>query len=227
MTKYILISILAILIWGCSDNSVSEKQNIVEEKRGLEYVIKSPEELPKLNHNLSHSNYFYPIEISNIDFEMVKNAFTIKEEQYSVSKPIDGLNLIVKYKMTNPYDKEMVVPIPDYFYITADDIQSNTTNSFYSKGDRCYMIGGAELTYKGKKLYEIYDERIENGYGLKFKPKESKEFKITFDHPINCNMSKLALIGFSEKDNGTTNRIGSGVEIDVKSKTILRQVRVY
>lgn len=224
MNKQKLILFLTLFAYACSDNVKTNE--IVEEKQGIIYDTIDTD-LSKLRHNIRLSNYYYPIEISKIDFKRVKNAFTTKAEKYTVSKTLDGLKLIVTFKMTNPYNKEMVVPIPDYFYITADNLSSYTPDYTYSKSCRCDIDNGSTLTYKGKELENIYDERIESDYCLKFKSNEVKEFKVSFDNEVADNIIKLNFIGFAYDKNGTTYHIESGIEIDVKSKSILRQIKVY
>lgn len=222
-----------IFLCSCENNNNTKKTNHLktsltnEETSSIKQTVKANEPpLPnKFKHNLPLSNYYYDIEITKVDCKKVKNAFEVTTNKYSAPRFIDGIIISIKYKMTNPYDNEMIVPIPDYYYITSSFFNAGTESTTFHRTCQCYIDNGTTLTYKGEEMYQIYDRRIDNRYCLTFKPKETKEFKVVFDDVRPETIENITFIGFNENNGGTTNAIEKGVNINLKTKKIISQMK--
>lgn len=224
-TEILFLSVLTLVIFGCNNQPEKNKINTVNSVEFTTNDSSKAIEFNKFKHNLPNSDFYYDIEISKIEFINIKDAFQRTEGQYSVPKLIDGIKLYVIYKMTNPYDKEMLVPIPDYYYITSSIFNAETKNTTFHRGCQCYIDNSATLTYKDKELYDIYEQKIDNHYCLIFKPNETKEFKVLFNDPKPFDTPDFTFVGFDENNGGTVNAVEIGVQINTKSKKIISQTR--
>lgn len=170
---------------------------------------KTPEPLPKIEpkdfysfkHLLPESDYFYNIEITDIDFKTHKNSFSIKKDKYDVPTNADGLTLTLKYKMTNPYNKAMQIPFPDYFYVTSKEFEG-LEHFQYFKGCRCHSNSMTEIkNSKGKDIYDFTTDdanSISRQRLIEFKPNETQEFTVTFTEPFPNNVKSITFVGFNE-----------------------------
>lgn len=146
------------------------------------------------------SHYTFDVKITDINFKLTKNEFETKDDQYSVAKKVDGYVLSIFLEFTNPYDNEMMAPIPYYYEITSFDKQYFSHSTTYSRGCNCNIDNSVELKdSSGRELSRVAEGSCgtSNDYCVKFKPKETKKISITFIDPIIITQKKLVFIGFS------------------------------
>lgn len=216
------ISILLFLLtFSCSQDNEQIEKPVIESVVQPEIKIE-PKDFPKFKHSLPESNYSYDIEITSIDFKVHKDAFSSVKEKYDVPEKADGLTLILKFALTNPYNRAMQIPFQSYFEITAEEFKAIGGNHFiYSKSCHCHINNSAEIIdAKGKELYEftvrnpdknsVYQQMID------FAPNEKKEFVINFKEPFPNNIKEITFAGFNA-DNGENHAL----VIDVISKKII------
>ena len=118
MYRQILFFISTLTIISCSndpksnqtiDKSTVTENTIPKDTTSVDYS--------KFLYPLLNSDYVFQIEINGIDTKVKRDAFTHQDDQYSPKQKVDGYILKVKYKMTNPYDKVIMAPVPTYYYI--------------------------------------------------------------------------------------------------------------
>lgn len=192
--KYVLL--LIIFFSSCS----SEPEQVKNET--LTPPIKvEPKDFYSFKHLLPESNYFYNIEITEIDFITHKDAFSIAQNKYDVSSKTDGLTLKLKYKMTNPYNKVMLIPFPDYFYVTSEEFEG-LEHFEYFKNCRCYSNSMTSIkNSEGKEIYDFttnQNDGISRQNIIEFKPNETQEFTITFTEPFPNTIKSITFVGFNE-----------------------------
>lgn len=231
--KYILP--LVVFFFSCSPASTN-----VEDKTVLFPPKIEPKDFYKFKHLLPESNYFYKIEVTKIEFEVNKDVFSITQDKYDVPTKIDGLTLTLKFKMTNPYNKAMQIPFPDYFYVTSEEF--NGLKDFgYFKGCRCYSSSMNDI--KNSKGKSIDDFTTDNNDGIsrqrliQFEANEVQEFTVKFTEPFPKTVKKIAFVGFnqhlyekvdfsiyekmSEAEREATRATSYSLVIDVVSKKII------
>ncbi len=210
---------------GNSTNSNAAKDTTLENSKTVETIPSVPVDYSDFDYTLPQSNYSYKIKITDIETKITKEAFTTKTDEYSVPKKVDGYFLTIKFAITNPYDKEMMVPVPDYYYITSANgewFSSSTTNH---RECHCQIDNSTKVTnFKGKELWQISEERCGyDDYCFKFLPNETKEFKINFTDPIFGEVKKIAFNGFGLKwsNPSYTKEQDKGLIIDIDNKKII------
>lgn len=187
---------LIIFFSSCSSESTPAENTTIPAPTKVE-----PKDFYTFKHLLPESDYFYNIEITEIDFKSHKDAFSITKDKYEVPTKTDGLTLTLKYKMTNPYNKVMQIPFPDYYYVTSKEFDGLEKFSF-SKSCWCHSSGATEIkNEKGKDLYD-FTKRSTDGVSsnqiIEFKPNEIQEFTITFTEPFPNNINSITFVGFNE-----------------------------
>lgn len=187
---------LLMFFSSCSSEPEQVKSETIAPSTKVE-----PKDFYTFKHLLPESDYSYNIEITEIDFKTHKDAFSITKDKYDVPTKTDGLTLTLKYKMTNPYSKTMLVPFPDYFYVTSEEF--NGLEHFeYFKGCRCYSNSMTEIkNSKGKDIYDFTTDQndgISRQRIIEFKPNETQEFTITFTEPFPNSVKSITFIGFNE-----------------------------
>ena len=164
--------------------------------------------------------------LSGISTEKVKDAFSIKEDDYSVPVKKDGYLLTLNFRINNPYEKELMIPIPNYFSVSNGTDNFFSEKPIFSKSCYCHIIGTSEITnLDGKKLYEISDGECGNTrYCMIFKSNETKEFTIKFEKPIIESEKELLLFGFNLywKNPNRSGRTDVGIVLDIEKETIRR-----
>jgi hypothetical protein len=228
---------IAFVVSACSNNNSTNRDmgknelgNEEKQTEGVVIPITYVNDLSLLKEKLPESDYYYAIKIVKIEFEEIKNAYTYKADKYAVGEPINGIKLIVTFTMTNPYNKEMAdVPISTYYRLTTPE---NLSDEGLDGGN------GVSLNYVEKTKRNVL---IHNGqevkkyiepYTLNFRPNEAKEFKVVLPHFIST-VSKVVFWEFSDSTNvndlkwgwAQIKQVETGIEIDVKSKSILSQLR--
>lgn len=206
-SKILLLTLTVFTFFSCKQ----EKKEIIADKEYTEFIYELPD-----------SKYVYNVKINEISTEIVKNAFTVKEDKYSVGTKKDGYNLSLSISITNPYDKEMNnIPFPENTCITSTNKEYFTNKSTYKKriGDRIEpkITDEKNKTIKSKTYADC------PGYYLclNFKPKETKTFKLKFESPILESVKNLTLVGYRlnieyEKDELFLDKMGLIIDIDKK-----------
>ena len=77
-SKILLLTLTIFTFFSCKQ----EKKEIIADKEYTEFIYELPD-----------SKYVYNVKINEISTEIVKNAFTIKEDKYSVGTKKDGLKI--------------------------------------------------------------------------------------------------------------------------------------
>lgn len=188
---------------SCSENeaSHSEKEELEKIKKA-QIGLNEPREEESLNlieHVLPNGEFSYKVEISKIEFNRHKDKFEITKEDYAKPKKIDGLTFQVNFKMTNPYDKEMRIPFPSYYFITSP--QFGVKSGFiYSKSCKCYIDNTTRITDKKGVLLNKLAKRIDGKYMVDFGKNETKEFILSFTDPFPKfeNLETITLGGFNK-----------------------------
>ena len=130
----------------------------------------------------------------------MKNAFEVTKEKYGVPEKVDGLKLKFSFDITNPYDRDMQMPFPEYFEITADEFKG-LDDYIYSKQCHCYISNEKEITdQKGNPLssFSKYtDVSIGRELLVDFKAKETRHIVINFEKPFPENIKTITIIGFN------------------------------
>lgn len=194
MIKYLLP--LIIFFSGCSSELEQAENKTVAPPIKIE-----PKDFYTFKHMLPESDYFYNIAITEIDFKTHKDAFSITQNKYDVPTKTDGLTLTLKYKMTNPYNKVMQIPFPEYYYVTSTEFEG-VDHFEYFKGCRCYSNSMSEI--KNNKGKDINDFTIDNNDGvsrqrlIEFKPNETQEFTITFTEPFPNSVKSITFVAFNQ-----------------------------
>ena len=224
--KVLHLVIFFLFLVSCEGSHNEEKETDSTILVNREKIIEdNPIDYSEIEYTLPKSNYIYKIKIIEIETKIQKDAFITKEDEYSVPEKVDGYYLTLKIAMTNPYEKEMMVPIPDYYYITSENGEWFSPSTTNHKECHCKIDNSTNITNaKGKELYEISEGKC--GYSnfcLKFNPKETKEFNIEFTDPIFGKVRKIAFNGFRMKWNNPsyTREQDKALIIDVDNKKII------
>jgi len=175
------------LIKHCSPEPVQQ----VEPKNGQQ----QPSDLYKVKHNLSGSDYYLDVEITKIDFKEHFGAYEDKEDKYTAPKPISGMEVSIWFKMTNPYPKQLIIPVPEYFYLTSESFSEKTMTP-YSKLCSCSQSWGHIFTADGEELSKSI-KNIDHAYRFPLNLNESKEFKVVMKYAIPFFIPTVNFRGFS------------------------------
>lgn len=179
---------------------VTKAENPEPPKKEIKDTIESkPIDYSVFEYPLLGSDYAYKVKITSIDTKIAKAAFTTKKDDYSVPEKADGYYLNVKFALTNPYEQEMMVPIPDYFYISSTNNDFFAGSTTFHRGCECKIdISTAVFNDKGKELWQFSEGKCGgSSYCVKFNPKETKNYTIKFTDPIFGEVRKLWFWGFN------------------------------
>lgn len=237
--KTMKINIGILLILNILFNCTKEKNDEVENLR----ISKSENNVTdfyNFKNLIPESDFAYDIKITGINFKSISNAFEFPIEKYGVAKKQDGLLLSIAFDITNPYNREMNTPFPDYYQITAPEFQ-NLDNFIYSKSCRCHISNSFFITDNKKKPLSEFSKYTEASVGrqllVNFKAKETKHLIINFEDPFPDNVNEVTFIGFNkhfreEKDYYSLdddekkvyledNNLSYGLKINVKEQKII------
>lgn len=222
----ILGLILIAFIFSTLSNSSNDKEveNNLPKSNDVELNSSTKKtDLNTFDYNLPNSSYNFIVKISDINTTEKKNHFQIKKDDYSIPKNVDGYLLSMEIEITNPYEKEMMAPIPHYFEITSLGGEKFTEKTTYSRSCRCQIDNTSEITdINGKNLWEISKDKCgNNDYCLKFNAKESKKFIITFTEPIISTTKKIVFIGFDKTWDNEGSKRDLGFVIDTEKGEII------
>lgn len=147
------------------------------------------------------SDLAYDIKITNINFKSLPNSFEFTKEKYGVAEKEDGLLLSISFDITNPYDKEMNTPFPEYFEITAPEFKG-LHNFIYSKSCHCYLSNSFIITDDKKRPLNEFSKYTDASIGrqllVNFKANETRHIVINFQEPFPSKVKELILIGFNK-----------------------------
>ena len=229
--RQIFFFISALTIISRSDdpktNHTVEKSIVAEKTIPKE---PTPVDYSKFSYQLLNSDYVFQIEISGIDTKIKKDAFTHQDDQYSPKQKVDGYILKVKYKMTNPYDKVIMAPVPHYYYIGTLDNSFFSASTTRHRDCSCAIDNSADLTdIKGKDIYSLSDGRC--GYDdpcVKFEPNETKEFIVTFTDPIYKDAKQLIFSGFHRQgqSSNSTRKRDIVLLLDIDNKKVINEIQL-
>lgn len=217
--KTLIIIFISSFLYQCNSNDKkSNESNKVESRNSMDST-------GVISYRLKDSDRIIKMRLSDMKIEKITDAFSIKKDEYAVPVKKDGYLLSVNFRVNNPYDEELMLPIPNYFSLTNGKDDFFVDKPLFSKSCYCDIIGSSEVTnLKGEKLYAIRDgECGDSRYCMAFKPKETKEFIVEFDTPILEDQTELMLFGF-DMYWSNPNRSGSsdvGLILDIEKETIM------
>ena len=226
---WLLIVVIIVFLWWFFTPSKAEEKLKLEEnqKIELEKTISKVEanidnkDYSSFKYTFPNSQYTFDVKISNVKSKIKKNEFQSKSDEYSVAKKVDGYILSFNIIFTNPYEKEMMAPIPNYYAITALDKQYFSGSTAYSRSCGCNIDNSTDVTdEKGKNLWAISEGKCGSGdYCIKFNPKEKKIFTITYSDPIIITQKKIVLIAFNKsyREAGNTRDRDIGFILNVET----------
>lgn len=105
--------------------------------------------------------------------------------------------MIVKFEVTNPYDKEYIVPIPNYYYVRSNSVNFKSlpkVNYDRKKNDYYYFMN--QLNDKNGEW--IIKKSDVGGIKFSFKAKESKIFQVKFK-PVTKEVNQLVFGGINSE----------------------------
>jgi len=224
------------IIFSCSNNSTSKQaidttiiqENIVAQDTTSQNTI--PTDYSKFSYPLLNSDYVFQIEISGIETEIKKDAFTHQDDQYSSKEKVDGYILKIRYKMTNPYDKVMMAPVPTYYYVGTLDRTYFSASTTYDRDCQCDIDNSIDFTdTKGENIYSLSDGKC--GYDepcVRFEPNETKEFIVTFTDPIYSGVKQLIFAGFHRKGQSlnSTRKRDIVLLLDTDKKKVVNEIQL-
>lgn len=183
-----------------------------------------------LKYPLSGSDYVYNVEITSIETKIAKGTFTTKKDDYSVPQDADGYYLKIKFSLTNPYEQEMMVPIPNYFYISSTNKEFFSGSTTYSKSCSCQINNSTDVfNDKGKELWQFSEGKCgHSSYCVHFKPKETKNYILKFNDPIFGEVKRLWFWGFNRhwEREGSTSRRDLALIIDVDEGMVIGEEKL-
>lgn len=220
--KNLLFITSAFLIFSC--NSPSEKNQTTSSDELETPYLNYMDTTGVIYYHLRESEYVIKMQISGLQKTVIEDAFSIKADAYSVPVKKKGYLLDINFVIKNPYDKELIIPIPSYFALTTENDSTFANKTIFSKSCMCNIINTTDITgINGKKLYEISDENcgVERNC-VKFNPEDVKEFTIHFSEPILESEKDIILIGFELywNDSNYLYRKDKGIVIDTENKLI-------
>lgn len=184
-----------------------------------------PIDYSELEYHLPRSDYYYEIKITDIKTDLAAGAYERREDEYSVPVPVDGYLLSIHFDMTNPYDKAMVAPIPNYATITSTNKEYFSSSTTNHRGCQCKIDNTTRITNEsGQELWEFAKlECAHRKHCMQFAANETKSFIIHFKDPVISDVRKLVFRSFNlswQEYNGASKR-EKGLVIDVdKGKVI-------
>ena len=223
---YCYLILVSLLTFSCGDDvpqTAAPGTEILYPT--IKQQIKAPDparEYNKFDYNLPESNYFFPVEITEIITTPAIGAFPNADPYSTAEKKEDAYSLKIKFKITNPYQEELLAPIPDYFWISPTIDTPFTKSTTFLKSCQCQIDNGTEVTDpKRREISKLPSESCsDNKRCLRFKPEETKEFIITFDDPIRSEIRELIFFGFDrinpKKDAYRRNELVFVLDIDQK-----------
>lgn len=234
MKKYFFLLIVNVL-FNCSKEKINQTEKLPTSKS-----VNTVKDFYSFKNIIPESDFAYDIKITDINFKSVPKVFEITKEKYGITKNEDGLLLSISFDITNPYDREMNTPFPNYFEITAPEFES-LDNFIYSKSCRCHINNSFSITDNNKKPLSEFSKYTDASIGrqllVNFKAKETKHLIINFEEPFPKTINVVTLIGFNkhfrvEKDyyNLTDEEkeifladknLSYGLKINVKEKEIV------
>jgi len=233
MKNFGIVVILTLLV-SCSgepksklsESNQNEINKMLERQKGNKEEEGKELGLNILRHKFRDSDLEYEVEITKINFETKKGAFTTTSEKYSKPESLDGLKFSINFKMRNPYDKEMRVPFPSYFFITAP--QFGHKLGVYNRTCKCYIMNQQIITdSKGKAFYKRMAD---------FDKNETKEFVLNFTKPFPkySTLKSITLVGFNKylrkefkfKDVDKMNESEKEIYFAAKSETYSLEISV-
>ncbi|WP_075604061.1 hypothetical protein [Saccharicrinis aurantiacus] len=223
--KYLILILPVLLLISCKSERKKKSyyETKIEEYNKTAY-LNSMDSLGIIKYHLKDSEYIIKMRVSGLVKTNVKKAFSIKADTYSVPEKKDGYMLTVQFEVANPYEKELMIPIPDYFGLTTNNDKSFAKKTVYSKSCARHIINTTNITDDlNQRLYELTKEKCNNKYCILFKPLESKQFRIHFDEAIIESESIVALLGFNLfwNDPNCTYKKDVGIVIDTEKEQIL------
>lgn len=222
--SFVGVLIMALLLAACDNPTTSPPQAEVEVAKTQHEGQSEPIDYSLIDYKLPQSDYSYKVKITGIDTKSVKDAFTTKADDYSVPEKVDGYLLGITFSMTNPYDKEMMAPVPSYYYITSGNDEWFSASTTRHKDCHCDIDNSTKVTNDaGKELYEIAEGKCGySDYCIRFQPKETKNFKINFTDPIISRVKTIAFWGFDRKwkNPDYTRDQDCGLMLDIDKKEI-------
>lgn len=222
----ILFFVLLTLSCGTSEKqkekllTKNDESVIIPESASIK---EEPRDYSEIDYKLPKSNYTYKIKIVGIETILVEDAFTTKADEYSIPTKESGYLLSIKYTMTNPYEKEMMALVPEYYWISSNNGQFFTASTASHRDCQCEIDNQTTNTNeKGMELSKLTEGSCGYGYCLKFMSKETKTFIIKFDDPIYWKVNEIMFHSFGLKSQGVyfTRKTDMPLIIDLKKKTI-------
>lgn len=195
---------------------IKDKRGRIESDSTIDYSI--------MNYNLPDSEYIYKIRISKIETDIQKDVFETKEDNYSIPVKVDGYLLSLTVEITNPYDKQMMVPIPYYYKITSINDEYFTNSLIYDTTYNCKVETSSKIKdNKGKELWKNNIGKCD-GYGVNscviFNPNETRSFIISFTEPIIFSSTELIFIDFTVIPDFKKGLRPKGIIIDTNKKKV-------
>ncbi|MBL4653648.1 MAG: hypothetical protein JKY53_12420 [Flavobacteriales bacterium] len=224
MKKYFQFILIAIFILSLFQCGSSEKKEESVSETLVEGNTNSIDSLGVISCHLKNSDYVVKMKISGVEKKVWEEAFSFQEDEYSVPVKKNGYDLKIKFKVNNPYDKELMIPIPHNFSLTFEDYEF-MDDQYYSKSCSCNAWGSRGVTNnEGVDLYKLTDGQCGDGLRcIKFEPQETKEFIVRFTQIIHESQKQVILIGFGLewKNPKWTFPADVGMKIDVEKNTFL------
>lgn len=217
----ILLVLISLLYLQCNE----KKENNLEKEENI--IVNTIDSLGVISYHLPNSEYTVRIKLNGIKVTEISDAFSIKKDEYSVPTKKNGYLFEFNFLVRNPYEHELMIPVPDYFKINVENKNDFAKKTLYDKTCGCYIIGTTEVTnLEDKKIYQIADGECESRNCITFKPNEIKEFKVKFDEPILEDYREIIITGFNLKwirPNTKYDKLGDvGLVLDVDKELITR-----
>ena len=160
------------------------------------------------DYKLPGSNYTFRIIVGGIKTDPLKDVFNIKPDEYSPAEKKDGYELSFTYSITNPYEKELICPLPTSFYIAAANKKFFSNSVTWSTACECDVNRSTTIKPDDGRGMENLSDPGECGiysqYCVAIKAGETRMFNVKFDDPIIASQKTLLLWGFSRSEK--TNR---------------------
>lgn len=226
--KLLLYGLILLLNASCGSGS-TETEDAPDTIAIEADIPRKPIDYSLIDYQLPKSDYVFKVKITGIETKIAKAAFTTQTDEYAIPKKVDGYFLTVIFAMTNPYDHEMMAPISDYYYITSANGEWFSASTTRHRKCHCDIDNSTEVTtLKGRKLYEISEGKCGyDDYCIKFKPNETKTFKINFTDAIFGGVRQIAFNGFDLEWNNPSYTVAQdrALIIDVDKKKIVGEKR--
>src|SRR4051812_938110 len=121
MHRRIILSILYLLLSGCTESNTNlsnTKQDLqtATSLKAKNYFNTFPTEI--IPYQIG-DYYFFDVSVIGFSKKIVKNAFSYSKNAYTIEGYKDGMELTFKYKIKNPYTRDMFIPLP-MVIITSD-----------------------------------------------------------------------------------------------------------